>query len=65
MLPVHGVAAVDAGEGEGGQPVEQVPQRFGVQQYAAIREVDVGVVALAAESQDLLGGDEAATIREE
>ena len=64
MLSVDGVAAVDAGEGVSGQEREHVAQCTGVEQRAAIAEVEAGVIALATEGQDVVGGDEALTVRE-
>lgn len=59
MLPIHGVAAVDAGKSVGGQQGEDIAQRFGVEKSTAITEVEAGVVAVTAQGQDVVGGNEA------
>lgn len=64
MLSVDGVAAVDAGEGVRRQKGEHVAHRAGVEQRAAIAEVKAGVVALAAQGQDMVDGDKALAVWE-
>ena len=64
MLSVNGVAAVDASEGVRWQEREHVAHRTGVEQRAAIAEVEARVVALAAQGHDVVGGYEALAVRE-
>jgi len=65
ILPIDGLATMNAVERLRGQAAEHLTQRFGVKQRAAIAEVGAGVVALAAEGYDAGGGDEILVLPEE